>query len=83
MSSGPQACRDDEDEWDRLSEKLGISQCNWKVYSIEYNSSEEGFTKDGLTGILLEKFVSAKKILNQAQVDFDYKLRVLLQASTI
>lgn len=53
MSSGPQACRDDEDDWCYLKKNAGISGINWKVYSVEAELAKEFFLKEKLTGIEL------------------------------
>lgn len=83
MSSGPQACRDDEDEWDRLEIKLGIKEQNWKVYSMEAFYAKEGNREYKLTDSLLVKYVAAKQTLVQAQADFNKKLKILLVANAI
>lgn len=73
MSSGPQACRDDEIEWSDFCSKhfgsLSVSdRPNWDVYSKEASLAIKGVSTLGLTGLKLAKWV----ILNQQIADIEY-----------
>lgn len=56
MSSVISAIRDDEHSWYNLKKDADIMDCNWKLYSAEWDLARQGYN-NGLVGRQLKMFV--------------------------
>lgn len=68
------AIRDDENDWERLKFKAGISEVDWDVYSNEAAWAKSGFEKLGFTGMRLKLHVKHAVETRELALRHDHEL---------
>lgn len=77
MSSGQKRCAEDEDDWDDLKARAGITRVSWPVYSREAYWAKIGHEKFNITGDLLIKYVNIEKDFDMAKQVYTDKINLL------